>query len=314
LLLWLSATTSSLAAEGDGGTGTSGKTRAVKPALAGSALAQRFCDALHTLPQARKAKCCATSATGSLAGECVRALGDSLRDHTVTLDPADVERCWADSSRELEGCDWVTPLLPRAPENCRGIVHGRLEAGKRCRSSIECNDGLVCRATDAAGKTVCAPPGGAGASCVGAPDEIATYTRQADSDARHPECSGFCFKGRCTALVPPGGACSSSKQCARGSHCASGRCVEGPGPKLGESCEGTTCEGDLRCVDGKCSPLKKAGEPCTRPFECEAACIFPKDSEAGTCGMKCSSWPPGDYTPPRYDSPQPAQTTPAPPK
>ena len=231
-------------------------------------LIQRLCDALQTVPETRKARCCGTVPSGGLAGECARELGRSLRDDALTLDPTDVERCAAESARQLEGCDWVTPYLPPTPASCRGIVRGRLEAGAHCRSSLECRDGLFCRGSGPTAPGACAPPGGSGAACGGALDTLATYARQTDADTRHPECDGFCLKGRCIAAVASGGECSSDRQCGAGSHCASRRCVDGPRPKLGEACEGTTCQGDLVCVDGRCAQARKAGEPCTHPFEC----------------------------------------------
>jgi hypothetical protein len=261
-------------------------------------LSTRFCDALQTLPETRKAQCCGTSPTGGVANECARELNRSLRDHAITLDPADVERCAAESSRALDGCDWVTPYLPRTAASCRGILHGRLEAGARCRSSLECRDGLACRGNGTTVPGVCAPPGVAGVSCGGAPDTLQTYARQTDDDMRHPECAGFCFRGRCSPFISLGGMCSADQQCAPGSHCASRRCVKGPRPTLGEACEGTTCDGALVCVEGHCSQAKKAGERCTQPFECEATCLSPSSDSPGTCGMKCSAWPPTGYTPP----------------
>ncbi len=272
-------------------------------------LSQRLCDALQSLPETRKAQCCGTSPSGGLAGACARELRRSLGDDAVTLDPAAVDRCAAESSRELKGCDWVTPYLPRVPASCRGIVHGRLEAGARCRSSLECRDGLHCLGSGPTVPGLCAPPSVPGAACGGAPDTLATYARQSDSDTGHPECAGFCLRGRCVGFAPPGGACSSDRHCAPGSHCASRRCVEGPSPALGEPCGGSTCASDLACIDGRCSEAKKAGELCTHPFECQAACLSPAADKPGTCGMKCSTWPPAGYTPP-VDGPVAAGATP----
>ena len=300
---------------------SSGQGRPAKPAPppppteALDSLAQRLCETLHTLPQKRKDQCCGTSTSGGLATECVRLLSASLRDKAVTLDAADVDRCAADSSRQLEGCNWVTPLMPRTPEACRGILHARLEAGARCRSSLECRDGLFCLGSSPARPGVCAQPSAPGAVCGGGgADTLATYARQTDYETRHPECAGFCLRGRCAAFVASAGACRSNTQCAPGSHCASGRCVEGSPPKLGEACPDTTCAGDAVCVEGKCSPLKKGGEPCTKPFECEASCVIPAGAKTGICGMKCTSWPPAGYTPPVHDSPKPPVEKPTPPQ
>jgi len=298
LVLFLSVVLSALETSS---AGASARKPSFSPRQKPEKLSQRLCDALQTLPETRKARCCGTSPTAGppgLAGECARKLSDSLRHNALTLDPADVERCAAESSRELEGCDWVTPYLPRTPASCVGILHGRLETGAVCRSSLECRDGLSCRGGGETVPGVCAPPAVPGASCGGAPDALATYARQTDYDARHPECAGFCVRGRCAAFISPGGECSSDRQCAAGSHCASRRCVEGPRPTLGEGCEGTTCEGSLVCIAGRCSHARKTGEPCTQPFECEAACLSAAADKPGTCGMKCSTWPPAGYTPP----------------
>jgi hypothetical protein len=266
-------------------------------------LAERLCETLQTLPETRKAQCCGTSPTGGLAGECTRMLGDSLRDKAIVLDPADVERCAEESVRRLGGCDWVTPYTPRTPEGCHGILHGRLDAGAKCRSSLECKDGFFCLGSGPTTRGVCAAPGGPGSACGGIADNLTTYTRQTEDDARHPECTGFCLKGRCAAFVAAGGVCRSDKQCNPGSHCAAGRCVEGPNPKLGEACAGTTCAGDSVCLEGRCSPPKRAGETCTRSFECQAMCVSSAGANAGTCGMQCSAWPPAGYTAPQYSSP-----------
>jgi hypothetical protein len=295
--LLFAAVLSVLGADPAASTGTSVE-RPSQPTQMPEKLCQRLCDALHTLPETRKAQCCGTSPTGGLAGECSRELSRSLREKSLTLDPAAVERCAAESVRALEGCDWITPYVARIPASCRGILRGRLEAGALCRSSLECRDGLFCRGSGPTVAGVCAPPAVAGASCGGALDTLATYARQTDLDTRHPECAGFCRRGRCVAFIALVGECSSDQQCAAGSHCASRRCVEGPRPKLGEACDGMTCEDALVCVEGRCSHAKKAGERCTQPFECEATCLSPQADEPGTCGMKCSAWPPAGYTPP----------------
>jgi hypothetical protein len=206
------------------------------------ATSMRLCDALQALPERRKAECCASSPSAGVATACAQALSVSLRAKAITVDPADVDRCAAETVHALDGCDWVTPYLPAPPASCRGIVHGRVDVGGTCRSSLECRGGLHC----AAG--TCARPG--------APAPPAAAPRHAD-DARAPdrrhepsECTGYCFRGRCAAPVAAGGACSTDQQCAAGSHCAARRCVEGPRPALGEACDGTTCAGGLVCAPG----------------------------------------------------------------
>lgn len=72
-------------------------------------------------------------------------LTGALRFRAVSLDVADVNRCIAAMGRDYEGCDWVGPYPPDTPNECLGIVHGTLTRGARCRSSLECVNGLRCR-------------------------------------------------------------------------------------------------------------------------------------------------------------------------
>jgi len=232
-------------------------------------LAQRLCEALHGIPEARKAQCCGRAPSSSLADECARTLSDALRDNHLRLDPSGVDRCAEETSKTLAGCDWVTPLAPASPEACGDLLRGDSEAGSACRSSLECRDGLFCRGAAADKAGACAAPGAAGASCGVSADVLAGYTRQT-MEVRHPECAGYCLAGRCAAFVALGGSCSSNRQCAPGQYCGQSRCQPGPQPAVA---------------------LKAAGEPCTSPFECRGACLVPAGAQAGTCGMKCNNWP-----------------------
>ena len=243
---------------------------------------QRVCDVLQGLPERRKAECCATAPSAGLATACTAELTRAVRDGAVSVDPSDVDRCAADFAHALEACDWVTPYLPAPPPSCREIVRGRRDAGAACRSSLECRDGFHCSVG------VCTPPGGAGASCTGAPDALTTVARQV-GDGRHPECTGYCFRGRCTAPVRAGGACAADQQCAAGTHCVARRCVDGPRPTFGEPCDGSTCADGLVCIAGRCAAPQDVGAACAGPADCRAACV------AGTCATKCSVWPPAGY-------------------
>jgi hypothetical protein len=264
------------------------------PAFAASPedLGRRLCDALQALPERRKAECCAAPAPSTLADECSHELGVSLGAGALALDAADVDRCAADTAQALQGCDWVTPRLPSAPASCRTILRGRLDVGGRCRSSLECRDGLHCAGGDASTAGFCVPPGEPGTICGGAEDILGTLARATDDDPRHAQCAGFCMRGRCTPYVAAGGACAAHRQCAPGSHCASSRCVAGPPHALGEACSDAACADGLACIDGRCATAKKAGASCTSSLQCEAACV------SGTCGMQCSAWPPAGYTAP----------------
>ena len=98
-------------------------------------LAEGLCDALHTLPAKRKQECCGR-AFPSLAVVCAQELSASLGRGAVSVDRAAVDRCAAEASRQLEGCKWVTPLMPPLPDACRGVVAGKLVSGAACRSSL----------------------------------------------------------------------------------------------------------------------------------------------------------------------------------
>ncbi len=252
--------------------------------------AQRLCSALHTFPEERRAQCCSAKPASSLAGECARTLSAALRSNGMKLDAPTLDRCAADSASTFAGCDWVTPLVPPSPESCREAVQGLMPAGKACRTSLECQDGLFCR-TGAGGSGACVPPAPAGSACGGAIDSLATFLRQTDLAHRHPECAGYCLAGRCAAFSALGAACLSSRQCAPGQHCGDGVCKEGAMAALGEACTGTSCGPGASCQGGRCAPLKSAGAACTSPFECRGACLIPAGATAGTCGMKCSNWP-----------------------
>lgn len=279
---------------------------AAKPARKGTppsgsapnASVRLLCDALHTLPDTRRAACCAGAANGGgLADACVRSLGDALARGVITLDAREVKRCAADAARELDGCDWVTPQAPRLPASCRSLVHGRVAAGASCRSSLECVDGLACWGATAKADGICAPPGATGATCGRGEDALATFLR-ASGDVRHPECAGFCGYGRCAARVATGGACAAGAQCAAGDRCVAGRCVEGAPPGLAEDCTASACADGLACVAGRCAAPRKAGESCSRPSDCAATCLPPGADGARVCGMQCDAFPQALRLPP----------------
>lgn len=250
-------------------------------------LAEGLCDALHTLPAKRKQECCGR-AFPSLAGLCTQELSASLGRGAVSVDRAAVDRCTTETSRQLEGCKWVTPLMPPLPDACRGVVAGKLVSGAACRSSLECADGLFCRGVrpDMAG--VCAAPGPARTRCEVAADNLAVFTGAKD-DSRHPVCNGLCVKGQCLPFSPAGGACQSSGQCTPGLNCISGRCQDRPLPRAGESCAGnTSCGAGAYCQSSRCAALKDAGEPCASSVECLAfQCVVTPGSKSGTCAEPC---------------------------
>lgn len=251
------------------------------------ALARRLCDALHALPAERKRECCGRPLS-SLADVCADELSASLRRGAIAIDGATVDQCAAETARQLAGCEWVTPLMPGLPEACRGPLRGRLPAGDRCRSSLECPDGLYCRGLGTGKDGVCTAPGAARARCEVPADNLAAFTRTRD-DSRHPVCDGLCVKGQCVPYAPPDGACRSSAQCTPGLQCLGGRCQKRALPKRGESCAaGDACDEGAHCQAGRCLPSKGAGERCRTPFECRALeCAKAPGAEIGTCGDPC---------------------------
>jgi hypothetical protein len=249
-------------------------------------LARRLCDALHALPAERKNQCCGTGSS-HLANVCSEELSVSLRTGAVGLDAAAIDRCAAETSRQLEGCDWVTPLAPSLPEACQGLVRGRLKPGARCRSSLECGDGLYCRGVSPTAEGVCAAPAAPRTRCEVPADNLAAFARARD-DARHPSCDGLCLKGQCLPFAAAGGTCTSGAQCLPGLHCIGGRCEDRPLPKRGEPCLGKTCGAGAFCDAGRCAALKGEGAPCALPFECRAlACVTSPAAKVGKCGAPC---------------------------
>jgi hypothetical protein len=249
-------------------------------------IAVKLCDALHTLPMRRKAECCSTSVPAGIASECVRGITVALRDKSIALDAADVDRCVADSERATQGCDWVTPLMSAPPESCRKILKGQLDANKKCRSSIECKPGLQCKGVGPTAAGLCSPPSANGAPCGLAVDFLGTYGRQLDFEVEHPECEGACKARTCVARTAKGTACTSSKQCEAGLHCVGKVCVEGEASALGEPCMDRCASGAI-CIAQKCVMPKAAGEACTSAFECQAGCVKEAGRETGTCGKLC---------------------------
>lgn len=253
-------------------------------------MAARLCETLHTLPQTLKAQCCGTPPSSSLTGECVRTLTSAVRGGAVKLVAAEIDRCVEATARQLQGCDWVMPLTPPTPPACGNVVHGQLDSGARCRSSLECKDSLYCRGLGPTAPGICAEPVAVGTACGQGQDMLALYTRQALQESRHPDCVGVCQAGQCAAIAALDGPCTASKQCVAGAHCTAGRCVAGAAMTLGEACTSEdACKADLACVGGLCVALKAAGERCTSPFECQAACVKQPGAASGTCGKQCDA-------------------------
>jgi hypothetical protein len=248
-------------------------------------LAQRLCAALHDLPEQRRAECCSKKPGVVFTGECVRMLTAAIHFKAVSLDAGDVDRCSAAMSEAYGGCEWVGPWPPETPAACAGIVHGVLATGARCRSSLECSEGLHCHGAGPTSAGVCGMPRDEGQACGTAVDSLATYTKQERTQRAHPACKGYCDHSRCAAPIPIGGACKSDDQCADAS-CGSRTCAPHHTAKLGEPCPTGECEPGARCLDGTCISRRPSGSTCTSAFECLGDCLK-SDGGRGVCGPRC---------------------------
>lgn len=298
------ATPASLAA-GDGGGRDGGGGEDVEPVYPIEAnappepLAEKLCNALTTMPEQKRSACCKTTPSIVITAECTRQLSAAIRHGALAVDVKDVDTCLAAYEKTLEGCDWVGPFPPGPPAACQGIFRGKLAAGQRCRSSLECAGELRCKDLGPTTPGRCSPAGtGEETSCGGTVDSLATYTLQSDVDARHPECKERCIEHKCRAPVREGGACLISGDCQDGLQCLplpgaprTGNpprtCVAARLPaKEGEACPGGVCDGSLQCIRGTCAARKNTGETCADDFECRGGCL--KDGETnGRCGPRC---------------------------
>ena len=228
------------------------------------AAAEKLCAALHGVSSRKQAKCCGQAETTSpLQNECVVALSSAIAAGAASLDAARVEACVAALDAATTGCEWVGPRGAPAPDACRDLVVGKLAAGAKCRSSLECPRGTHCAGAGPTDPGVCAPPSGVGSGCGRAVDALAALALQGDVEPQHPECDGACIRGKCRAFVPAGGACASSIECGAGAACVDGKCGAAP-PAVAAAAAGGACTTDFDCAAGGCV--------------------------GGKCGMKCTTW------------------------
>ncbi len=249
-------------------------------------LAEKLCEALHGIPTKRRATCCSHSPGFSLVPECTRTLSYALREKAVTVDPASVDACAAAMDKAHDGCGWVGPAGAGLPAVCDRLVRGVLDEGKRCRSSLECVDGLRCLGVGPTDTGTCRKPMPTGYPCGVSVDTLAALTRQDSFATQHPECGGFCAQRRCKDLVAEGGACKTAIECGAGKVCQEGQCHEGVLPGSGQTCKGD-CAAGLRCDKGTCVGPKEEGAACERDIECRGGCLRGDGGKTGTCGMKC---------------------------
>ena len=293
-------------ASGDGGGDGGGGGDDVEPVYpvetnaAPVPLAEKLCNALTGIIEEKRAACCKAKPGIVLTGECTRQLGAAIRHKAIAVEEKDIDTCIAAINKTLEGCDWVGPFAPGPPAACQGILKGKLAAGQRCRSSLECTGTLRCKELGPTTPGRCGPAGTTQeTSCGGTVDTLATFTRQDDVDKRHPECSDRCIKHKCQAPIAEDGACLITSDCRDGLQCLvtpggpkvgnpPKKCVAGKTPgKDGEACPGGVCEGTLQCIRGKCANQKSSGEACTDDFECRGGCLKSDGGTKGLCGPRC---------------------------
>lgn len=252
-------------------------------------IAAKLCEALHAMPEKKRAACCASTPGVVMTTECTRTLSAAIRAKAVTVSEVDVEACAAAWDKALEGCDWVGPFAPAPPAACRGVVKGALAAGATCRSSLECQGSLRCLGAGPTTTGRCGSAKADGDVCGGTVDALATFTRDGDLDKQHPECAHTCIRHKCATPAAEGSACRTTGDCQEGLSCLAKKCTQAPVPSSdGAPCPGGACTDGLSCIRGKCTARKSAGEACTDDFECRGGCLKsggPRDR--GTCGPRC---------------------------
>jgi len=207
---------------------------------------------------------------------------------------------------------------------CPGSCTPLLKAGDDCEDDDQCGDGMQCSDS----RMVCETPahqgdtcgGSVGAdcelplSCIGEDDQTgaAGNCRSANEvfvgnkgDACDFDTGMLCKSGlscvvmlngntvnyECHTPYASGAACNfgAPSPCPDGEYCdanisagqVDGRCT--PLPKAGEVCANGNCADDLQCdTDGKCHPINRLGQPCVSDDGCSSghcengACVEPE--------------------------------------
>jgi hypothetical protein len=253
-------------------------------------LAESYCAAVRETPKKRREACCPGLSTFAPTSECVRTLSAALRSGAVALETADVDACTAAANRETTGCDWVTSVESKTPRACAGIIKGKLKDGARCRSNLECEEGLRCRALGATRAGKCSAPLPSQRVCNISTDTLAALTGQDDLDRHHPECEGYCMSRQCTAAKALGAACVASPECGPKARCIAGKCSDAPAPPVGKPCTDECADG-ARCVKGTCLAPKGGGQSCELDAECLGHCERHDGGATGQCAADCPSFP-----------------------
>ncbi len=249
--------------------------------------AKQLCEALHTHPAQRKQACCRERALGYLVTpECIRTLSIALHQKTVILDTSALSACQQAMQQAHQGCAWVGPWPPPTPAFCLGLLRGTRSQGQPCRSSLECKRPLHCRDLGPTQAGRCAPPQTPDTPCGTAPDPLAAYTRQDNTEVDHPVCQGYCRRFRCRSHHLPASPCKADIQCTKGHYCNGQRCIKGQPNTENSPCTGR-CTAPLRCVKSRCIRPKPQGAACLSSLECLGACEIPEGQTLGRCTMQC---------------------------
>ena len=182
-----------------------------------------------------------------------------------------------------QGCGWMGPDDSQVAEPCRELFTGTLDAGRSCRSALECLAGLHCRGSGPTDMGHCDAPSPNGSLCAVSVDALGSFTAQRLDDV-HPECSGARERRLCVNPLEAGASCVSSLQCGAGNHCGGDAgCASGSHAQKGESCLTGTCAEGNSCLNGRCASSRKTGEKCRFDAECVGACA----KDGGVCAPRC---------------------------
>jgi hypothetical protein len=251
-------------------------------------IAVKLCEALHANPEKARAACCSEQPAFTPTSECIRVVSGALQLKAVTLDVAAVDRCVADLEKAYAGCDWVGSHKIVPPESCDLVFRGTLPEGKRCRSSLECLDGLHCAGVGPTDAGRCKAPADDNSACGVAVDVLERYTRQQNPERKHAACRGICDRQRCVAQPPVGAPCKASISCGPDRACVADKCAPARHQKVGEACADGECDKGLYCIKGKCVGPQPAGAECSTEFECIGACLVSDGGTKGKCGRRCA--------------------------
>ncbi|HEY4221405.1 MAG TPA: hypothetical protein VGO62_08680 [Myxococcota bacterium] len=253
--------------------------------------ATALCQALFDLPAQKRDACCNAPAAASspITSTCVGLLSAALLDKDLAYDDAAAKACIAGRTQQFTGCGFVGPVAPQFPTVCSNVLHGSLDSGARCKTSLACKPGLRCLGAGPLDPGRCGAPLPDGSSCAFAVDALSVVVDQPSIDRAHPMCEHACGHFKCRAVEKPGDACANDFDCGSANHCGAGKCVAGL-IALGQACDKTGCVDGAICIDSKCQPKRKEGETCTDAFQCESGgCPRSKsDPTRGTCGMNCN--------------------------